>query len=449
MRSIRRDQTGGVAVYTAIFLAFAVGAGTLAVDFGRIVVLRGQMQNYADSAALAGAAQLDGRDKAKARATEVIQKAIKGQSGIGDGGSDFTIKSVSFYSSLNPDTAATTDKEAAFVEVALQPRNVSLLLQPALNMFTGASSATARTVSAESTASPAPFICHAPPLMLCDLAEIDPNDDLMDPANIGRQVVLKEPQAGNGSMAPGNFGLLALPDGSSGASDIENALEAVDPPDCYSLDVTTATGVKVNKVRDGLNARFYGPNPAPDVINYPRDNMIVANPNAKIGNGNWDRNGYWTAKHGTALPGVLANATRYQVYLYELGETYAYNGAQTIHPVKGSLPSGFTKVTPPGSDVPVAANPANANDPDYDGEPDSTPIASNGPARRLLQVPLLRCQADNVQGAGTYPTDGRFVEMFVTESTLDAPDSGIHAEVVRPLSTTNAPDFHANVRLVR
>jgi hypothetical protein len=407
------------------------------------------MQDYADSAALAGAAQLDGRDKARARAKQVIQNAIKGQSGIGDGGSDLSIKSISFYSSLNPDTAATTDQDTAFVEVALQPRNVSLLLQPALNMFTGSTSSTARTVSAESVASPAPFICHAPPLMLCDLAEIDPADDLMDPANIGRQVVLKEPQAGNGSMAPGNFGLLALPDGSSGASAIKGALTAVDPPDCYSLDVTTATGVKVNMVRDGLNARFYGPDPAPDVINFPRDTVVAANPNKKIGNGNWDRNGYWTAKHGTGLPAVLTNATRYQVYLYELGETYAHNGAETIHPVKGSLPAGFTKVIPPGADVPVAANPADANDPDYDGEPDTTPVASNGATRRLVQVPLLRCQADNIKGAGTYPTDGRFVEMFITETTLDAPDSAIHAEVVRPLATTNSPDFHANVRLVR
>ena len=111
-------------------------------------------------------------------------------------------------------------------------------------------------LNATSVARVRPFVCHAPPLMMCDLSEQDPALDPTDPANIGRQVRLKEPQGGSGSWVPGNFGLLALPDGSSGAQDIEGALAAIEPAECYEIDVITATGLKTNKVKNGINTRF-------------------------------------------------------------------------------------------------------------------------------------------------------------------------------------------------
>jgi hypothetical protein len=288
--------------------------------------------------------------------------------------------------------------------------------------------------------------------MLCDFAEEDPALDLALPANIGRQIRLKEPQAGGGTWAPGNFGLLSLPDGSGGANDIEGALAAVEPADCYGIDVITATGSKTNKTKDGINARFDvpgnpWPNPAPNVINFPRDADIIADPNAKLGSGNWDLAGYWMDKHGVAPPADLTGATRYQAYLYELGEEFARNGRETLYPVPASLPAGYTTVTPPAASVPVAADPANANDNDFDGVPTQTE-AANGYARRLVQVAQLNCVAEGINGYGTYPTDGNYIEVFLTETVKDPPDAAIYGEVVRPLTTINSPQFHANVRLV-
>ncbi len=276
--------------------------------------------------------------------------------------------------------------------------------------------------------------------------------DLTLPEHSGKQVRLKEPLAGGGTVAPGNFGLLALPDGSAGANDIQAALAAVTPADCYTLDVTTATGSKTNKVINGINARFDLPGglpyPAPNVINYPRDASLIADPTRKLGLGDWDRNAYWLAKHGTALPAELQDASRYQVYLYELGETYARNGMRTIFPVTGSLPAGFALIVPPGPNVPVAANPTNANDPNFDGVPSRT-VAANGQARRLVQVPLLQCIAEGVHGHGTYPTGGKYVEVFITEASTAAPEAAIYGEVVRAVTPSTNPDFHANVRLIR
>ena len=240
------------------------------------------------------------------------------------------------------------------------------------------------------------------------------------------------------------------PDCSSGANDIGEALAAEQPQGCYQLDVTTATGGKTNKIKQGINARFdistYSDPPAPNVINYPLDNDLIADPDVFIGSGAWDIDTYWLDKHGVTAPADLAGASRYQAYLYELGETFARNGKETSYPIPSEgAPAGFTTVTPGVADIPV--DPANPTLPDYDGVPQNTP-ASNGPARRLVKVALLQCIADGINGHGTYPTHGRFVEMFITQEVRDPPDAGIYGEIVRSLSPLNEPEFHANVKLV-
>ena len=452
MLRLLSDRAGSVAAYAALFSVVAVGGGALAVDFGRSVLLRSQMQNAADAAALASVVHLDGKDGARARAAAVATNAVSNRSSMPAGEDDTALEvaSVDFYATLAPaPVAATTDLEAKAVEVTLKPQTVSYILAPVLKQMTGSGN-TEIQLAARAVATTRPYLCHAPPLMMCDLAEADPADDPTVPANAGRQVRLKEPQAGGGSWAPGNFGLLALPDGSSGASAIDDALAAVEPADCYQLDVITATGSKTNKVKNGINTRFdistMSYPPAPNVINYPRDDALIADPGARIGNAVWDIDGHWLAKHGASVPAGLSGASRYQAYLYELGETFARDGKRTVHPVPpGGPPAGFAVVTPPAADVPADA--AHPTLPDYDGVPQNTP-AANGPARRLVRVALLQCVAEGVNGHGTYPTHGRFVEMFVTEEVRDPPEAAIYAEIVRSLSTISDPEFHANAQLV-
>src|SRR3546814_8119845 len=124
------------------------------------------------------------------------------------------------------------------------------------------------------------YVCRVPPLMICDLLEAVPAIDLRDPANAGRMIRLKSPQSGSTTWAPGNFGLLALPDGRNGASAIKDAIAAVEPDGCYGGEVTTAPGSKTVKVQGGVNARFDLPGgdgePASNVINYPRDEDMTS-----------------------------------------------------------------------------------------------------------------------------------------------------------------------------
>ena len=451
---LARNDAGGVLAYGAVFAALAAGATAFSVDYGRISVLRTQVQNRADAGAMAGAAQLDGKDGARARAQNIAMNAISERTGISAGSSDMSIFTPTFYASYGAvPIAAVGDDDAKFIEVKVTPKQVNFMFAPILRAISGSANSNSALVGARAVAGPNPFICHAPPMMLCNPAEEDPALDLDLAANFGRQIVLKEPESGGGPWTPGNFGLLSLPDGSSGAADIEAALAATTPDDCYTLDVTTAPGSKTNKVKNGINARFDMPGglipPAPNVINYPRDDDVITETAGRLGSGIWDIATYWAAKHeGAAVPVVLLGASRYQTYLYEQGLSYAHQGKETIYPVPDPLPAGFETVVPPPADIPVAVDPANSDDPNFDGVPVNV-VATNGEARRLLKVAILNCISDGVNGKGTYPTTGNYVDIFVTEMVQDPPNAAIYGEIVRPVTTISSPDFHANVRLVR
>lgn len=444
LKKLLLDDAGGTAVYVAFFTFILVGAGALSIDFGRMTVLRTQMQNRADAGAQAGAVYLDGRPGARNRAIAVARDVATKSTLLAMDSTTLSVQTVNFYSSVVPLTTASGDDDSKFIEVVLEPRNIALMFEPVLNK----SSTRVETLNARAVATANPFICHAPPLMVCDPGETNGADDLTLPANVGRQIALK-PAPASGFWAAGNYGLLALPDGSKGANDLYHALAAVQPQDCYSLDVTTATGVKMNKIKDGINARFElpagTPDPAPNVINYPQDPELAGAVTGVLGSGDWDQAGYWAAKHGGTLPAALADGTRYQTYLYELGETFARNGRLTVYPVDSPVPPGYTLITPPGAAIPVDAG--QADDPDHDGMPAGS-VAANGPARRLVQVAVLQCQSEGVKGSHTYPTNGRYVEMFVTQAVPSAPEGTIYGELVTTLHPDNDPDFHANVTLV-
>ena len=57
-KNFRDDTRGVLAIYVVLTLTLFLGTGILAVDFGRLTVLRTQMQNAADAAATAAAARL-------------------------------------------------------------------------------------------------------------------------------------------------------------------------------------------------------------------------------------------------------------------------------------------------------------------------------------------------------------------------------------------------------
>ncbi len=196
-----------------------------------------------------------------------------------------------------------------------------------------------------------------------------------------------------------------------------------------------------NKVNNGLNSRFdMGTlaNPAEDIIWYPRDSAFSSN---TLGNGNWQRNQYWNDEHGTGLPAALNGASRYQAYLYEMGEGYARKNKQTVYPLPGDTSGltaqGYTIVTPPGPNIPANGVPV-------------TPPTTMGPQRRVLKAAVVQCNALGV--VGNTDIDMRnmeIIELFLTEPVESAgANKAIVTEIVRHLTSSNSEDISTNVRLL-
>jgi hypothetical protein len=283
------------------------------------------------------------------------------------------------------------------------------------------------------------MVCDPPPLMICNTDELFLDDLTDETAAAGKQIVLRD---GGNSPAPGNFGLLCPPSdpNNCGAGTIEDFLAAETTPECTIDQQSTKTGVTYSKVNHGINSRFdmdHLANPAEDIVSYPRDSAFSSN---VLGNGNWNRNQYWNDEHGTAPPGVLTGATRYQTYLYEMGESYAKNGWQTAYPLPADTSwltaQGYTIVTPPGPNIPAAGVPVNP------------PVI--GPQRRVIKVAVVQCQALGVIGNTDIDLrDMQVIEMFFTEPAEDSGgNKGIYGEIVRTLTSLNSPDLHTNIRLL-
>lgn len=68
-RLARADKRGYILVATSLSFVFLLGVSSLAVDIGRMYIAKNEAQAYVDSAALAGAAQLDGTSGGITRAT--------------------------------------------------------------------------------------------------------------------------------------------------------------------------------------------------------------------------------------------------------------------------------------------------------------------------------------------------------------------------------------------
>jgi len=72
----RHDRSAAALVYVTVALPVLIGFGLLAIDVGRLTTLQSTLQHGADALALAGAAELDRRPDAIARAKRAITNLI-------------------------------------------------------------------------------------------------------------------------------------------------------------------------------------------------------------------------------------------------------------------------------------------------------------------------------------------------------------------------------------
>ncbi len=283
LKFLARDTKGAVAVVMAALVPMMLGIGALTMDLGRLMTLNTELQGAADAAALAGARELNRFPGAIAKASAAAVGAIQNsQTFANDGGGKQVLidptpcadppvaPCIRFLKSLpaaddDPITAAnfvttdtsTSDSEARFIDVHLGARAITNIL---VRIVGGPGTA---ATSASAVAGNDQVICRIPPMFMCNPSEPTGNTDLQLAVDVnaleGRQMELFH-QGGGGSLTPGNFGLLC-PTGTEGETNcggdaVKDALASTTGT-CISYELaTTKTGVTLQMVRTGVNARF-------------------------------------------------------------------------------------------------------------------------------------------------------------------------------------------------
>ena len=470
-RNFLRDQGGSIIIYTGAFIAVGMGGAALSIDIGRVVLLKTQMQNRADAAALAGAAQLDAKKYAIERAEYIMFDSMKAFTNAGADQAELVLLEANFYAVAEDKISRglpTDDYNIArFAEAVMQKRALSFFYAPAMNVMTGKSASNYTELNSRAVAMSDPFICKMQPLMICnpfDNGDGTQSADLTDPAFAGAGLRIKQ-SGQTGAWQPGNFGLLDLPEDAAytvgGANAVQAALESSEPLGCYAVTtLTTAPGNKTGKVQAGINVRWGLPlsdvavQPAPNVMNYPTDDIMLADESISMGDGVWDLAGYWTLNHpDVAMPAVLAGASRYQVYLFELGVIYwKGKGKKTtkVATAPEDAATNWDKIDPK-VDYPTAAilpeYPTDVDDNDRDGWPPPGRDVQ-GYKRRLMKIAVANCNTNTFQGLATIPGEGIYIEYFLTEQAGTSSEGAtIYGELVGGIDARTSVEFHGNVRL--
>ncbi len=261
-------REGAVAIYVAFVSVVMIGFGALVVDAGRVYTLQTELQNAADAAALAGAAELDRTSDSITRAQMAAKTAlVKNLQTFASGGQDVVIKNsnIRFLSALPADddspipaSVVTTDPlKASYIEVTPSVKEVDFLLAPVLAAFFGNQGNDLRKGRATATAVAGLecVVCNFPPLMICNPGEANGNAGAPFTPVPGELVVLKQ-GGGSGSWAPGNFGLLDPPGGNQGTAAVAENIASSNPTGCYANTVDLRTGSVSNPISTAVNTRF-------------------------------------------------------------------------------------------------------------------------------------------------------------------------------------------------
>lgn len=99
---VLRDRSGAISVVTALCLVMLLGFVGLAVDLGRMFVVRSELQTAVDACALSGALELNGQTDAPLRAQLAGQfLAAQNKSSFQSAGTVLALDKITFSSSMN------------------------------------------------------------------------------------------------------------------------------------------------------------------------------------------------------------------------------------------------------------------------------------------------------------------------------------------------------------
>ncbi|RDU99045.1 pilus assembly protein TadG-related protein [Trinickia dinghuensis] len=254
----RRTQGGAVAVIVALSLAVLIGVVGLALDLGKLYIVRSELQNSADACALAAVRDLTGA---------TINLSISEAAGITAGNLNrvffqstpvqLSINSnVTFSDSLTdpflPKSSVANASAMKFVKCTTSLSNIANWFVQVLNVLPGNSVANASvSTMAVATINPAQTTCAIPVFICEDGTQVSPPVTGLSYTK-GQWIASKT--GSPPTYGAGNFGWAAL-DGSNSASSIRNELTG---NYCSLPAVGSSVGSPGNKITDtgAWNSRF-------------------------------------------------------------------------------------------------------------------------------------------------------------------------------------------------
>jgi Flp pilus assembly protein TadG len=242
----RKQERGSILATSAIGMLSILLAVGLGVDISRFYMVKTELQNGADAAALAAVSALNfadtGIDKAVFRATQQLNNYDFNKTGLKIASVEFSANLESGYVLAAGAKGPGIAKNIRFVRVTTEPSAVSV-------SFAGAVLGNSKNLSATATAGysvPLTDICNFLPISVIDYGTpISPTNTYTFRAQAGSM------------PSPGNYQILGV--AGAGGADARVGLGAgVDkcagPGAVYTVD--TKTGVTAGAVRQGINTRF-------------------------------------------------------------------------------------------------------------------------------------------------------------------------------------------------
>jgi Flp pilus assembly protein TadG len=259
LSDLRSSNDGAVAPLVALMLFALTATAGIAFDYARMASMDTELQGAADQAALAAASQLDGEDGACARAAAAANALVSNETLLANDGDDTAVVvdseggcdasgKIRFYQNKEKTQGATSDSNANFVEVFVNPREAFYAFTPVVGLISSGQ------MAAAAFAGVGEAICRVPPVMMCNPREgADPDFTAANYVGKGIRLVAND---GGGNYAPGNFGFLDVGLG-NGAGTLREVLgrNGHNGNCVQSTGVTTEPGNMI-AVRDALNTRF-------------------------------------------------------------------------------------------------------------------------------------------------------------------------------------------------
>ncbi|HYH84755.1 MAG TPA: pilus assembly protein TadG-related protein [Pyrinomonadaceae bacterium] len=261
----RRGERGSVlAISTLGMLAFLLATG-MCVDISHLYLVKTELQNAADAAALSAAASLNSDDGGITKATDIAVSSLNSyefnKKGATVGRSDvrFAVNLRDFDTSAdyNESGAKAVASSIRFVKVTVPAKPVNVFF--ASVVLGGSRNVGANAVAGMSVA-PNYFERVLPVSVITD----NDGDDILP----GNMYTIR--RAPGDDVTPGNYQILAI-DGSGGSDDRTGLANGVHTFVGVGDYVGTKPGVTSGAVRQGINTRFGEYASHLDPVTYPPD----------------------------------------------------------------------------------------------------------------------------------------------------------------------------------